>query len=530
MLETMQNGSEKQKPQITEYSNYSGDYNVHFEVAMSLDEKRKAELDKGLHNFFKLQTTLTTTSMVLFDRYGCIKKYDDVRYIMQEFYDVRLEFYAKRKKHLEGMLGAEALKLSNQARFIIEKCDGSLIVENKKRKKMIEELVKRNYDPDPVKKWKSTQTQQMEDSQEQDTENQEARSDDEGETQELESKSADYDYLLGMAMWSLTHERKEALLKQKQEKHQELENLRATSKEDLWRYDLKEFVKKLDEFEQKQLENQKIIPKKGGKKNIKKEAGPTHETGIRIVPQISDELKKKASAAVKEKEKKESKKVSGKDAKDIKEEVDDFDEFDAMADEKVQNRSLSERLALPEEKKKTKSTKPQATKITKFFTTKKEESNSSNDSDNDFDNDSDIQPVTKVSRPRKLLAAGGSDDSDFGTTAAKTKKKVKSSDEKPPAPKKAKHATSNAPVAKKSKNVFQSSDEESTTSKVATSKAKKPKGKKSLYSSEEGSGSDFKIQEDSDDMESVPARDRPGRARKTVTNYNYGSDSESDFA
>ena len=86
---------------------------------------------------------------------------------MQDFYDLRLEFYAKRKKHLEGILGAEALKLSNQARFIIEKCDGSLVVENKKRKQMIEELVKRNYDPDPVKKWKSTQTQQMEDSQEQ---------------------------------------------------------------------------------------------------------------------------------------------------------------------------------------------------------------------------------------------------------------------------------------------------------------------------------------------------------------------------
>lgn len=167
MLEGMQNGSEKQKPQITEYSNYSGDYDVHFEVAMTHEEKRKAEVDKGLHNFFKLQTTLTTTSMVLFDRYGCMKKYDDVRYIMQEFYDVRLEFYAKRKKHLEGMLGAEALKLSNQARFIIEKCDGSLVVENKKRKKMIEELVKRNYDSDPVKKWKSTQTQQIEDSQDQ---------------------------------------------------------------------------------------------------------------------------------------------------------------------------------------------------------------------------------------------------------------------------------------------------------------------------------------------------------------------------
>merc|ERR1712112_815198 len=105
----------------------------------------------------------------------------DVKQIMQEFFEVRLEFYGKRKKHLEGMLGAEALKLSNQARFIIEKCDKSLVVENKRRKKMIEELVQRNYDPDPVKRWKSTQAQQIEDSQEQNAEIEEARSEDEGE-------------------------------------------------------------------------------------------------------------------------------------------------------------------------------------------------------------------------------------------------------------------------------------------------------------------------------------------------------------
>ena len=161
-LETMQTGSEKTKPQITDYSNYSGDYSVHFEVSMTPEEKRNADLQKGLHAFFKLQTSIGTSSMVLFDQHGCIKKYEDVKQILKEFFDLRLEFYGKRKKYLEGMLGAEALKLSNQARFIIEKCDGSLVVENKKRKKMIEELVKRNYDADPVKKWKHAQAQQTE--------------------------------------------------------------------------------------------------------------------------------------------------------------------------------------------------------------------------------------------------------------------------------------------------------------------------------------------------------------------------------
>lgn len=58
----------------------------------------------------------STSSMVLFDHNGCMKRYDDELAIMREFYDLRLEFYDRRKKYLEGILEAEALRLSNQAR------------------------------------------------------------------------------------------------------------------------------------------------------------------------------------------------------------------------------------------------------------------------------------------------------------------------------------------------------------------------------------------------------------------------------
>ena len=54
--------------------------------------------------------------------------------MMQEFFDLRLKYYGKRKKWMEGMLTAEAGKLSNQARFILEKCDNTIKVENKKKK------------------------------------------------------------------------------------------------------------------------------------------------------------------------------------------------------------------------------------------------------------------------------------------------------------------------------------------------------------------------------------------------------------
>lgn len=42
-------------------------------------------------------------------------------------------------------------------RFILEKCDRSVKVENKKRKVIIAELTRRGYDSDPVKSWKRAQ-------------------------------------------------------------------------------------------------------------------------------------------------------------------------------------------------------------------------------------------------------------------------------------------------------------------------------------------------------------------------------------
>lgn len=108
----------------------------------------------GLHKVFKLQSLINTSSMCAFDEYGCLKKYDSVMTILQDFYTLRMKMYQKRKDYLLGVLEAEASKLSNQARFIMEKCSGELTVENKKRKTIVEELLKRGYAPDPVKEWK----------------------------------------------------------------------------------------------------------------------------------------------------------------------------------------------------------------------------------------------------------------------------------------------------------------------------------------------------------------------------------------
>ena len=63
---------------------------------------------------------------VLFDRYGCLRKYSTAEEILQDFYQVRLEMYQRRKEYLEGMLKAESARLTNQARFVLEKIQGKI--------------------------------------------------------------------------------------------------------------------------------------------------------------------------------------------------------------------------------------------------------------------------------------------------------------------------------------------------------------------------------------------------------------------
>ena len=43
-------------------------------------------------------------------------------------FQVRLDIYRKRKIYMEGMLAAESAKLDSQARFIVEKIEGKIVI------------------------------------------------------------------------------------------------------------------------------------------------------------------------------------------------------------------------------------------------------------------------------------------------------------------------------------------------------------------------------------------------------------------
>lgn len=81
---------------MQDFTNNSTDSAVEF--TLELDEKNlsKAE-DLGLNKALKLTNNVNTTNIVCFDKNGKIKKYESPEEIMKEFYELRLEYYVKRK-------------------------------------------------------------------------------------------------------------------------------------------------------------------------------------------------------------------------------------------------------------------------------------------------------------------------------------------------------------------------------------------------------------------------------------------------
>nr|XP_023021759.1 DNA topoisomerase 2 [Leptinotarsa decemlineata] len=356
VLEPMNHGTEKVKAVLSDYKDYSTDATVKFVVSLQNGQMQTMEKE-GLHKAFKLQSLINTNSMNAFDEYGCLKSFDTVMDILQEFYTVRLKMYQKRKDYLLGILEAEAAKLSNQARFILEKCTGEITVENKKRKTIVDELIRRGYAPDPVMEWKA-RTQEEEEEEEAEEPADEESQDDSEETSSKKKKkeysektSPDvkkFDYLLGLSMWMLTEERKNELLRQKENKLTELDVLKRKSPSDLWREDLDVFIEQLDKLEKKERDElmqeiQKRQKSQPGKKKVKIFETMPSSNAQRVEPTISEDIKKKIQVAVKSKE---SRLKKGVKREVNTEEDEEQDEFDDMVKSK---KTLKEKLGTPED-------------------------------------------------------------------------------------------------------------------------------------------------------------------------------------
>ena len=212
----------------------------HTETTVSFTIKAKKEkIDEwenessGLYKKFKLNGSITTSNLVVF-KDGTLTKMETPEDVLKDFYEVRAEFYVKRKDLLVENLQTEQRKLSNKARFVEEVCSGELVVSNRKRVDILHELQERGYETFNSKAEPSA----TEESEEEDNEEEELT------TAEL---AKGYEYLLGMKIWSLTYEKAEALRAELAAKTQELEELVATTPNEIWLKDLEAIEAAIDE-------------------------------------------------------------------------------------------------------------------------------------------------------------------------------------------------------------------------------------------------------------------------------------------
>jgi DNA topoisomerase-2 len=133
-----------------------------------------------------------------------LKKYETPDEIIDDFYEVRLEFYDKRKRYQIEILKNELVILSNKARYIQEILDDTLDLRKKKTREIIEILENKGYD-------------------------------------KIEGDD-DYKYLVKMPMDSVSEENVEKIMNERDIKEAELNMLKSKDIKTIWSEELRELL------------------------------------------------------------------------------------------------------------------------------------------------------------------------------------------------------------------------------------------------------------------------------------------------
>jgi len=233
-----------------------------------------------------------TSNMVLFDAKGKLKRYDNEVQILKEFYKLRLNYYEKRKQALLDKIGKELEILSNKQRFIWMVVNDELEIRKKKKSILCEELLKLSFMMIHKEEKKK-----------------EDPDDEEKETRPAPEKGplTGYDYLLKMPIHNLTSEKVAKIMQEKEDKEQELNILRSRPIAEIWRADLDDLEKSIEEHYKEQegiVEKEKaLLRKKKGRKHPtpKKKKNYTRKQRGDVV--FEDKSKKKRRGAKAQKKK-----------------------------------------------------------------------------------------------------------------------------------------------------------------------------------------------------------------------------------
>jgi DNA topoisomerase-2 len=223
---------------IKSYKNESSESQVRFVItfdpAVLNNLMQGVDKKAGLSEFEKLFYLSSKLScgktMNLYDENNRLKNFKSPEDILEYYYTHRLEYYTKRRDYLIGILEQEVVMLSTRARFILDVINEVIRIRNVPRLEVVSQLLKLEY-PIMADGEKLIPLEK---------------------TTKLQKDDANYDYLVRMPIYSLTKEKVEELLQEKESKIRELDILKAKTDKDLWCADLQvfetEYKKNLDEF------------------------------------------------------------------------------------------------------------------------------------------------------------------------------------------------------------------------------------------------------------------------------------------
>jgi len=242
-LESLMDGSSLDKsgkkipPSIKDFTSVCTEVSIDFTVVFpkdrlaELENSRDANGCNGVEKLLKLFTTVSTTNMHMFDSNIKLHKYNSVEEIIEDFYNIRLSTYQKRKEYLVADMEKKLVKLSNRARYIQETLAGNIDLRRKTAEQVTALLSSMNF----------------------------------------ALYDGDYKYLVKMPMDSVTQENVANIMKEKADTEMELAELKGTTLEKIWSRELDELEKQYDIYKKKRetiqagsnsVEKKKMVIKK----------------------------------------------------------------------------------------------------------------------------------------------------------------------------------------------------------------------------------------------------------------------------
>jgi DNA topoisomerase-2 len=155
MMDTTNDDKKKKSKKvcyIKDYKDMSTDTKVDLELSFntgSLEKLLSKQIDENINMLekeFNLTTTKTNTNMHMFNETQQLRKYDSIYEIIDDYVEVRMKCYDKRKTHMLSKLKRDVMLLSNKAKFIEMQCNDDIDLRRKKKDEVIKMLKSAEFD------------------------------------------------------------------------------------------------------------------------------------------------------------------------------------------------------------------------------------------------------------------------------------------------------------------------------------------------------------------------------------------------